>query len=262
MACGPPGQNALSHVAPDSSQDLEIASMVLLVSIAWVMNINKLNAMLLIKVSPCGRIGQNALQHAVAVLNQEDDPIFAPMKLMNRQSHAMHILVHGPLGVSGQHAVLLVVAVTLTETEFTHALANARNKQCGVMCTLDHMVPGLLGQIALQHVMVDPNTDHVFMTVANRMMFRPFFVVAPDDGPPGPPSPLVPSAMSSLMNLLWHHDQECTIAVLKVKFKKKLVSHHDLHTGQPGADGQVVRPHVVKVFQRDHVNVMAMTNFA
>ena len=33
-------------------------------------------------------------------------------------------------------------------------------------------------------------------------------------------------------------------------------------TGQPGADGQVVRPHVVQVLQRDHVNVTAMTNFA
>ena len=92
------------------------------------MNINKLNAMPLIKVSPCGLIGQNALQHAAAVLNQEDDLTFAPMKLTNRQSHAMHTLVHGPLGVSGQHAVLLVVAVILIETEFTHALANAKNK--------------------------------------------------------------------------------------------------------------------------------------
>ena len=92
------------------------------------MNINKLNAMLLIKVSPCGLIGQNALQHAEAVLNQEDDPTFAPMKLTNRQSHVMHTLVHGLLGVSGQHAVLHVVAATLIETEFTHALANARNK--------------------------------------------------------------------------------------------------------------------------------------
>ena len=188
--------------------------------------------------------------------------MFAPMKSMNRQSHAMHTLVHGPLGVSGRHAVLLVVAVTLTETEFTLALANARNKQCGVTCTLDHTVPGLLGQIALQHVMVGPNTDHVFMIVANQTMSRPFSVVAPDDGPPGPPSPLVPSAMSSLMNLLWHHDQECTIAVLKVKFKKKLVSHHDVPTGQLGADGQVAVPRVVQVFQRDHVNVTAMTNFA
>ena len=223
MACGPPGQNALSHVAPDSSQDLEIASMVLLVSIAWAMNINKRNAMPLIKVSPCGRIGQNALQHVEAVLNREDDPTFVPMRLTNRQSHAMHTLVHGPLGVSGQHAVLHVVAATLTETEFTHALANAKSKQCGVMCTQDHMVPGLLGQIALQHVMVAPNIDHVSMIVANQTTSRLFFVVAPDDGPPGPLSPLVPSAMSSLMNLLWLHDQECTIAVLKVKFKKRLV---------------------------------------
>ena len=177
----------------------------------------------LIKVSPCGRIGQNALQHVEAVLNREDDPTFVPMRLTNRQSHAMHTLVHGPLGVSGQHAVLHVVAATLTETEFTHALANAKSKQCGVTCTLDHMVPGLLGQIALQHVMVAPNIDHVSMIVANQTTSRLFFVVAPDDGPPGPLSPLVPSAMSSLMNLLWLHDQECTIAVLKVKFKKRLV---------------------------------------
>ena len=92
------------------------------------MNINKLNAMLLIKVSPCGLIGQNALQHAEVELNQEDDPTFAPMRLMNRQSHVTPTLVHGPLGVSGQHAVLHVVAATLIETEFTHALANAKNK--------------------------------------------------------------------------------------------------------------------------------------
>ena len=128
MACGPPGQNALSHVALDSSQDLEIASMVSLVSIAWAMNINRLNAMPLIKVSPCGLIGQNALQHAGAVSNQEDDPTFAPMRLMNRQSHVTPTLAHGLLGVSGRHAVLHVVAVILIETEFTHALANAKNK--------------------------------------------------------------------------------------------------------------------------------------
>ena len=92
------------------------------------MNINKLNAMLLKKVLPCGRIGQNALQHAEAESNQGDDPTFAPMRLTNRQSHATPTLVHGLLGVSGQLAVLHVVAATLIETEFTHALANARNK--------------------------------------------------------------------------------------------------------------------------------------
>ena len=92
------------------------------------MNINKLNAMPLIKVSPRGLIGQNALRHAEAVSNQEGDPTFAPMKLTNRQSHATPTLVHGLLGVSGQLVVLHVVAATLIETEFTHALANARNK--------------------------------------------------------------------------------------------------------------------------------------
>ena len=124
------------------------------------------------------------------------------------------------------------------------------------------MAPGRHGQSALQHVTVDPNTDHVSMIVANRMMSRPSCVVAPDDTPTGPPGPLVPSAMSSLMNLFWHHDLECTIAAPKVKFKKKLVSHHDVRTGQHGADGQVAVPHVAQEFQQDHVNVMAMTNFA
>lgn len=124
------------------------------------------------------------------------------------------------------------------------------------------MAPGRHGQIALQHVTVDPNTDHVSMTVANQMMSRLSFVVAPDDTPTGPPGPPVPSAMSSPMNLFWHHDLECTIAVPKVKSKKKLVSHHDVHTGQLGADGQVAVPHVAQEFQHDHVNVMAMTNFA
>ena len=124
------------------------------------------------------------------------------------------------------------------------------------------MAPGRHGQSALQHVTVDPNTDHVSMTVANPMTSRPSSAVAPDDTPTGPPGPLVPSAMSSLTNLFWHHVLECTIAAPKVKFKKRLASHHDVHTGQPGADGQVVLPHVVPVFQRDHVNVMAMTNFA
>ena len=124
------------------------------------------------------------------------------------------------------------------------------------------MAPGRHGQIALQPVTVDLNTDHVSMIVVNRMMFRPSFVVTPDDTPTGPPGPLVPSAMSSPMNLFWHHDLECTIAVPKVKFKKRLASHHGVHTGQPGADGQVAVPHVAQEFQRDHVNVMAMTNFA
>ena len=136
------------------------------------------------------------------------------MKLTNRQSHAMHTLVHGLLGVSGQHAVLHVVVATLIETEFTLALANAKNKQCAVTCTLDHTVHGVLGQIALLHVTVDLNIDHVFMTVTNRTMSKQFSVVVPDDIPTGPPGPPVPSVMNSLMNLFWHHDQECTIAVL------------------------------------------------
>ena len=130
------------------------------------------------------------------------------------------------------------------------------------MSTQDHMAPGRHGQSALQHVTVDPNTDHVSMIVVNQMTSRPSSVVAPDDTPPGPPGPHVPFAMNSLTNLFWHHDLECTIAAPKVKFKKKLVLHHDVHTGQPGADGQVAVPHVAQEFQQDHVNVMAMTNFA
>ena len=129
MACGPPGQNALSHAAPDSSQDLEIASMVLLVSIAWAMNINKLNAMLLIKVSPCGLIGQNALQHAAEDTSQDNDLIFAPMKSTNRQLLATKTQVHGQHGQSGLLAVLHVVAVKLIAAEFTAVLANGKNKQ-------------------------------------------------------------------------------------------------------------------------------------
>ena len=124
------------------------------------------------------------------------------------------------------------------------------------------MAPGRHGQIVPQHVTVDPNTDHVSMIVVNQMTSRPSSVVAPDDTPPGPPGPHVPSAMNSLTNLFWHHDLECTIAAPKVKFKRRLVWHHDVHTGQPGADGQVAVPHVAQEFQQDHVNVMAMTNFA
>ena len=130
------------------------------------------------------------------------------------------------------------------------------------MSTLVHMAPGRHGQNALQPVTVVPNIDRVFMIVANQMTSRPSFVVAPDDTPTGPPGPPAPSAMSSPMNLFWHHDLECTIAVPKVKFKKKLVLHHDVHTGQHGADGQVAVPHVALESPHDHVNVMAMTNFA
>ena len=129
MVCGLPGPNALSHVVLDSFQDQEHVTMVSLVLIAWVMNISSLSAMQLTKVSLCGPIGQNVLQLVEAVSNLEDDPIFAPMRLTNRQLHAMHTLVHGLLGLSGRHAVLPVVAVTLTEIESTLALANAKNRQ-------------------------------------------------------------------------------------------------------------------------------------
>ena len=93
------------------------------------MNINKLNAMLLIKVSPCGLIGQNALQHAEAELNQEDDPTFAPMKSTNRQLPVTKTLVHGQHGPSGLLAVHHVVVERLIAAEFTVVLAKGKNRQ-------------------------------------------------------------------------------------------------------------------------------------
>ena len=93
------------------------------------MNINKLNAMPLIKVSPCGLIGQNALQHAEAELIQEDDPTFAPMKSTNRQLHVTKTQAHGQHGPSGLLAVHHVGVVKLIAAEFTAVLANGKNRQ-------------------------------------------------------------------------------------------------------------------------------------
>ena len=59
--CGVPGLNAMSHVVLESFQDLEHATMVSLVLTVLVTNTNKPNAMPPIRVSPCGRIGQNVL---------------------------------------------------------------------------------------------------------------------------------------------------------------------------------------------------------
>lgn len=130
------------------------------------------------------------------------------------------------------------------------------------MFTQDHTAPGHHGPNALQHVTVAPNIDHVFMIVVNQMMFKQSSVVVLDDIPTGLLGPHVPSAMNSPMNLLWPHDPESMIVVPKVKSKKRLVLHHDVHTGQHGADGQVVQLHVVQESQQDHVSVMVMTNFA
>jgi len=129
IPCGVPGLSALSHVALDSSQDLEHAIMVLLVLTVLVMNTNKQNVMPPTRVSPCGPTGQNALQHVAEDTSQDSDLTFAPMKSTNRQLHVIKIQVHGQHGLNGLLAVLHVVAVKLIETEFTVVLAKGKNRQ-------------------------------------------------------------------------------------------------------------------------------------
>ena len=130
------------------------------------------------------------------------------------------------------------------------------------MFTVEAMVHGQPGQNVLLHVTVVPNIDHVLMIVVNQMTSKLFSVVAPDGtllGPLGRPALF---AMNSMMNLFWPLALESMIVVVKVKSKKRLVSHHDVHTGPHGADGQVVLPHVVVESLQEHVNAMATTNFA
>ena len=127
--CGVPGVNAMSHVALESFQDLEHVTMALLVSTVLVMNMNKLNAMLLIRVSPCGLTGLNALLPVAADTNLDNDHTFAPMKLTNRQLHVIKTQAHGQLGLSGLLAVHHVVAEKLIEAEFIAVLASEKNRQ-------------------------------------------------------------------------------------------------------------------------------------
>ena len=130
------------------------------------------------------------------------------------------------------------------------------------MFTVEATVHGQPGQNVLLHVTVVPNIDHVLTIVVNQMTSKLFSVVAPDGtllGLPGHPALF---AMNSVMNLFWLHALESTIAVVKVKCKKRLVSHHVVHIGPHGADGQVVLLHVVVESQQEHVNAMATTNFA
>lgn len=129
IPCGVPGVSALSHVALEALQDLEHATMVLLVLTVLVTNTNKQNVMPPTRVSPCGPTGQNALQHVAEDTSQDNDLTFAPMKLTNRQLLAIKTQVHGPHGLNGLLAVLHVVVVKLTEAEFTVVLAKGKNRQ-------------------------------------------------------------------------------------------------------------------------------------
>jgi len=129
IPCGVPGVSALTHVALDSFQDQEHATMVLLVLTVLVTNTNKQSVMLPTRVSPCGPTGQNALQHVAEDTSQGNDLTFAPMKLTNRQSRAIKTQVHGPHGLNGPLAVLHVVVAKLIEVEFTVVLAKGKNRR-------------------------------------------------------------------------------------------------------------------------------------
>lgn len=128
IPCGVPGQNVMSHVEQESYQDHEHAITVSQVSTAWVTNTIKQNVTPPTKVSPCGLIGPNVRQPVVVVICQDREIIFAPIRLMKRQSRVMNIQEHGRPGVNGQHARQPVVAVKHSETEFIRVLANEPNK--------------------------------------------------------------------------------------------------------------------------------------
>ena len=127
--CGVPGLNAMSHVVLESFQDLEHATMVLLVLTVLVTNTNKPNAMPPTRVSPCGLTGLNALPHVAEDTSQDSDPTFVPMKSTNRQLPVTKTLVHGQHGPSGLLAVHHVVVERLIAAEFTVVLAKGKNRQ-------------------------------------------------------------------------------------------------------------------------------------
>lgn len=127
--CGVHGVHALSHAAPESSQDLELATMALLESTVLVTSMNKLNVMQLTRVSPCGPTGLNALLPVAADINQDNDLTFAPMKSTNKLSLVTKIQAHGQHGLSGLLAVLPVVVERLIAVEFIAVPASAKNKQ-------------------------------------------------------------------------------------------------------------------------------------
>ena len=178
IPCGEPGVSAMSHVVLESFQDLELATMVLLVLTVLVTNTNKPNAMPPTRVSPCGPTGLNALLHVAEDTSQDNDPTFAPMKSTNRPSLVTKTLVHGQHGPSGLLAVHLVVVVKLIAAEFTVVLANGKNRLCVAMFTVVATEAGVPGVNALQHVMVVPNIAHDHM-IADNLMILKLFSVAP-----------------------------------------------------------------------------------
>ena len=112
------------------------------------------------------------------------------------------------------------------------------------MFTVVATEPGVPGVSALQHVTMVPNIAHDHMIADNLMILKLFSVAPLVFTLPGPIGQHALYAMASKMNSFYLLDLDSRVALAKVKSKKRLVVHHDVHTGQSGVAGQHAAHHV------------------
>ena len=112
------------------------------------------------------------------------------------------------------------------------------------MSTVEATEPGVPGVNALQHATVVPNIAHDHMIADNLMILKLFSVAPLVFTLPGPIGQHALYVMALKMNLFYLLDLDSRVALAKVKSKKRLVVHHDVHTGQSGVAGQHAAHHV------------------
>ena len=112
------------------------------------------------------------------------------------------------------------------------------------MSTVEATEPGVPGVNALQHATVVPNIAHDHMIADNLMILKLFSVVPLVFTLPGLIGQHALYVMALKMNSFYLLDLDSRVALAKVKSKKRLVVHHDVHTGQSGVAGQHAAHHV------------------
>ena len=130
------------------------------------------------------------------------------------------------------------------------------------MSTVEATEPGVPGVNALQHVTVVPNIalDHM---IADNLMILKLCSVAPLVFTlPGPIGQHALYVMALKMNSFYQLDLDSRVALAKVKSKKRLVVHHDVHTGQSGVAGQHAVHHVAVDSPNELENAWDLMNFA
>ena len=112
------------------------------------------------------------------------------------------------------------------------------------MSTVEATEPGVPGVNVLQHATVVPNIAHDHMIADNQMILKLFSVAPLVFTLPGLIGQHALYAMALKMNSFYLLDLDSRVALAKVKSKKRLVVHHDVHTGQSGVAGQHAAHHV------------------